>query len=122
MAGIHKRFGRLPWRRMGGRHKLFDLGRRTAGFLELGQFAYSQSRPGFREARRLERRKIRYRFFALRRGAYKSTGWQRAGIQLVARPTAITSLGTLSIVVAAGGVRRKAHSSRRTSGANGGFK
>src|SRR6266404_5803524 len=121
MAGIHKRFGRLPWRRMGGRHKLFDLRRRTAGFLELGQFAYSQSRPGFREARRLERRKIRYRFFAIRRGSYKSTGWQRAGIQFVARPTAITSVGTLSIVVAAGALRRKAHPPRRKNGANGRF-
>src|SRR5882762_1274871 len=118
MAGIQKGFGRLPWRRLGGRYKLFDLRRRPPRLVELGQFAYSQSRPGFREACRLERRKVRYRFFAIRRGSYKSTGWQRAGIQFVARPTAITSLGTLSIVVATGAVRRKGHRPRRKNGAN----
>src|SRR6266480_5109711 len=95
MVGIQKRFGRLSWRRMGGGHKLFDFRRRTARRVELGQFAYSQSRPGFREAHRLERRKIRYRFFAIRWGSYKSAGWQRAGIQFPARPTTITSVGTL---------------------------
>src|SRR6266436_4679923 len=96
MARIHKRFGRLPWRRLGGRHKLFDLGWRTARLVELGQLAYSQSPSGLREAHRLERRKIRYRFFAIRRGPYKSTSGQRAGIHHVTRGTLITADRTLS--------------------------
>ena len=43
MAGIYEGFGRLPWLRLGGRHKLFDRRRRTARFLELEQFAHPWS-------------------------------------------------------------------------------